>query len=185
MLGRCVPFLRFVDHLAGWLLLTCGMAMLGAAVLAPAWHGAWKLAAQRDLLRAQVQHLGEQEQSYRRFHQALSQNDPVLLQRLAYQYLRLKPVATTLLRLPSEPNPLRSARVGGGGHRHGDESGPAQVDLGVGAWLHKPMPAAAVVLPFHRASRLATIMEGPARLTLLVSGVVCLLMGLLLPVGKW
>ncbi len=178
MLGRCAPFLRFVDHLAGWLLLTCGMAMLGAAVLAPAWHGAWKLASQRDVLRAQVQHLGEQERSYRRFHQALAQNDPVLLQRLAYQYLRLKPVATTLLRLPGEPYALHDGGLG-------DESEPAQVDLGVGAWLHRPLPAATAAPAFHRASRLATIMEGPARLTLLVSGVVCLLMGMLLPVGKW
>ena len=173
---------QLLDHLAGWLLLVCGMIMLNGSVLVPAWISAAKLANQRNVLEAQVRYLAEQEEAYRRFHQALVQRDPVLLQRLAYLHLGLKPVGAKLLqasaRLPSSDTFSRSMA------QEAWDSTFAPADIGVGAWLDQPIPEpdAETIVP-KASSRLASVVQGPARVTLVASGLVCLVMGLIMPIN--
>jgi len=168
--------------MTGWLLLACGMVLLGTSVLVPGWITATKLAQQQHMLRAQVRQLGDQEKAYRQFHAGLDQRDPVLLQRLAYRHLYLKPVGTKML-LISTMYPGSAIRT----KPHVQETKNnsfTPVDIGVGKWLDQPItnPATETMVT-EVQSRLASVVQGPARVTLVASGLICIVMGLMMPIN--
>jgi len=174
------------DHLCGWLLFLGGFAVLGAAILLPSWRTARQLAAQRSVLRLQAEHLASQQEAYGRFHEALAQRHPVLLQRLAFGHLGLKPVGTEMLgdrygRSPDGDHSSTHAAVA-----------LAPADASVGAWLHRPLPPDAariegpigsLVVP-DAGSRLGGLPFGAGRVSAMAIGTLALVIGLLMPLGK-
>ena len=92
---------RFIDRVLApvpaHLLIISGMLLLGMTVVMPAWMETRELGWQVALMKVQAQRLDEQEQSYRKFNDALAADDPVLLERLAYYHLHLKPAGSATL----------------------------------------------------------------------------------------
>ena len=88
---------EFLSRVPGWLFLLSGMALIGLTVLVKPWMQCNQLRRQHDLMQVQAQNLGHQQEAYQRFYSMLQSRDPVLLQRLAYHYLNLKPVGVAVL----------------------------------------------------------------------------------------
>jgi len=105
----------------GWILLLSGLALLGVTLLAPAWTSQQQLVWQRDVMQAQFTHLQAQQQRYAEFYEAIQNDDPVLLEHLAYTQMRFKPAGKQLLEMD------RSERM-------------EQLSASIAAWLHKPLP---------------------------------------------
>ncbi len=109
-------------------------------------------------MQIQARSLSDQDRAYRQFYQALSRRDPILLERLAFHHLRLKPAgAQNLMAVSSAHNPDT-----------------------IESWLHEPLPRIGVELPALQPvqTRLVRITTGPMRLPLLGVGVLCLVAGL-------
>src|SRR5690606_4310164 len=64
---------------------------LSAAILVPAMIDTQRLLHQRDHMREQAAAMNKMAGNYKSFHLALEENDPVVLERLAYAQLRRKP----------------------------------------------------------------------------------------------
>lgn len=98
----------------GWLFILVGCAAIAAAALIPAYFETLdvKQARQTEAIKAKM--LADERQRYVDFHQALIDDDPVLIERLAMTELRLKPVGTEVaqhaaadpLALVVEPSPV-------------------------------------------------------------------------------
>lgn len=104
---------RSLDRLdaGGWLLLLLGAAIVAAAVLAPAWLDVQRVAAQHARLHRHAQRLRIQQRNYGDFVRAIQRGDPMLIRRLAWDQLNLKPVGARVLR-PAGLNPVdRSATI--------------------------------------------------------------------------
>lgn len=165
--------LRFLSslawHSAALIVWAAGVSLVAAVLLLPAYQENREVAWQRDLLRLQADRLGEQNDSYHETVAALEGEDPVLLERLAYTYLHLKPRGTILL------DDL--------------DQGIAQADTmqTVEQWLQRRMPEVGVDFaslgpmprPMQTAHRLVT---GPTRHMVLLLGIVLIALGIMLPV---
>ena len=77
--------------LAGWVLLFCGFAIMAVTLLAPAWLDVQRLSAQVSVLERQEQLLEMRHTNYQAFVRAIERSDPMIMQRLAYHHLNLKP----------------------------------------------------------------------------------------------
>lgn len=77
--------------------------MLSAAVLVPAMIDTNRLLHQRDHMREQAAAMTKLAGNYKAFHVALRENDPVVLERLAYAQLRRKLEGAEPLRIESNP----------------------------------------------------------------------------------
>lgn len=126
-------FAELLDDLApplrDWMFLGAGVVILSLATLLPASLENQKLAHDREVLRRQAQALAQRRHDYQRFADTLAGDDPVLLQRLAFHYLRLKPAGTT---------PVFGLTPG---------SHPACQPQTVDHWLDQPIPAVGAGLP--------------------------------------
>ncbi|MCC6680264.1 MAG: hypothetical protein IT445_05110 [Phycisphaeraceae bacterium] len=80
-----------MEESAGWLVLLCGMTILAGAVLVPQWWSNREQTARRDLMTRQLQQMDDQRLRYSQFHAALEEDDPLLLERLAYSQLHWRP----------------------------------------------------------------------------------------------
>jgi hypothetical protein len=170
---------RVLAVVPGWLFLLVGLTLVAIAVLTPGWLDCRRLAWQHALMQAQAQAMERQAQRYAQFHQALKHEDPVLLERLAYVQLRLKPADTRLVR-PSEPGSPRSAIPGGG--EQAQPATPAEpARLPIARWLHEPLPQAGQeIAPYQPPqSRLTRLATGDSRFALLAAGLLCGVGGLL------
>lgn len=180
------PMWSLLDHLAGWLLLILGVCLLGAVVLMPVWIKAGDLTRQTNVLQVQAEHLSSQQSAYERFYEALLQRDPVLLRRLAYHHLGLKPAGATLLggisrgviQASSADQPPVSP----------DTFKPSGRDLSFDIWLNQPLPRdltdrGGPIGNERRRGLVAATTYPPARLVLTACGLLCVAMGLLLPVS--
>ncbi|MBX2850720.1 MAG: hypothetical protein KTR15_03120 [Phycisphaeraceae bacterium] len=78
----------------GWLFLLVGCAAITAAALIPAYFETLDVKQAREIEAIKAQMLADERQRYINFHQALIDDDPVLIERLAMTELRLKPVGT-------------------------------------------------------------------------------------------
>lgn len=78
----------------GWLFVLVGAAAIAAAALIPGYFETLDIQEARAVEAAKAQMLAEERQRYEQFHQALLDDDPVLIERLALTELRLKPVGT-------------------------------------------------------------------------------------------
>lgn len=156
-------------HSAALIVWAAGVVLVAAVLLLPAYQENREVAWQRDLLRLQADRLGEQNDGYHETVAALEGEDPVLLERLAYTYLHLKPKGTILL--------------------EDMDQGIAQADTmqTVEQWLQRPMPEVGVDFasldpmprPLQTAHRLVT---GPTRHMVLLLGIVLVALGIMLPV---
>jgi len=159
---------RVLGHLLSLIFLLVGLGLLAAVVLMPTYLENRELEWQRDLLRLQAQRMTEQDTAYRQSLNALDRGEPVLLERLAYEYLNLKPSQTTLVnQTPSSEDTEKVARR-------------------IEDWVRRPLPVVGVdlpalkPLPSHKA-RLAHVATGRARLPMLILGAALVVLGLILP----
>ncbi|MFW6094785.1 MAG: hypothetical protein ACODAC_12495 [Pseudomonadota bacterium] len=174
---------RVLEPLPGWLLLGAGLALVAAVVLTPAWLDYHKLAWQRQVLTAQSEHLAAQTERYDRFHLALVEDDPVVLERLAYVELGLKPVNKT----PLLPNAPRSSHHHFAAHGDAGERTrpapippPAATTGSIDDWLLRPLPRVGHDLPPYQPprTRLTRLATGDSRFVLLAAAIACLSAGL-------
>jgi|GEM_PF-2400925 len=93
----------------GWLFILVGCAAIAAAALIPAYFETLNIKQARETEAIKASMLAEESHRYVDFHQALVDDDPVLIERLAMTELRLKPVGTDVARqTPSDPLALVS-----------------------------------------------------------------------------
>lgn len=173
-----------------------GIAVIGAIVVTPAqqqldraqwYHGFVKLYAQRE---------HEQVRNYERFSSALSAGDPVVLSRLAFTHLRLKPEGSELVSVPmtdfgnttyhvsDQPSFIDSPDAS---DVSDDLTSSDRYHLAlIEQWLHTNEPVVGIDYLHYKprqdtVSRLAT---GPAKVPLLAIGAMLIWAGLMMPGGK-
>jgi hypothetical protein len=173
------PAERGLTALPGWLFLLAGLALIAAAVLTPTWLQARELAHRHRVLEARAEALGAQRARYEQFHEALKQHDPVLLERLAYVQLRMKPADAKLL-APQQP----SAIPGGG--EGSDQARLGAAMLPISAWLHVPLPKVGREIPPLQPvdTRLVRLATGHTRHGMLAAGALCAIGGLFSGTGR-
>ncbi len=188
-----MPPSRILAQLMGWLSLGLGMAMIAVIALVPPWlelrYAQWERGFIEQCSRQQF----KQIENYEQFAAGLQNNDPVLLERLAFHHLRRKPAGAMLVLMPDDPNDESAVRTvinADGTTTTGLAFDPTVLgderQTLLEKWLHQPMPVVgedypAYEVPSHPAIRLAT---GPKRSLLLALGGVFMLCGLLLPSSR-
>jgi len=85
-----------VSGALGWLFILVGSAAVAASTLIPSYLDTLDTRQAREVQAAKAQMLAEERQRYEDFYNALVDDDPVLLERLAVSELRLKPVGTQI-----------------------------------------------------------------------------------------
>lgn len=85
-----------IGGMLGWLFVLVGAAAIGAATLIPGYFETLDIQEARAVEAAKAQMLAQERERYEQFHQALVDDDPVLIERLAITELRLKPVGTEI-----------------------------------------------------------------------------------------
>lgn len=152
-------FERGCDALPGWMFCICGALILGVVVLTPPWltqhEAAWRL----RVMQAQAGALAEQTEHYESFAQAIADDDPVVLERLALTHLRMTVAGKTPLWVR-----------------------PVEQETGdVGSWLAVRQPVIGRDVPhyFEPSNRLTRLVTGPGRAALLLVGLLCLVAGVL------
>lgn len=92
-------------HVGWWAMLVAGVGLIGLAVLVPAWLAVGSLAQQQRAMTQRLDRLQAHQQGYDQFVSAVQQADPLLLQRLAWHQLHLKPAGMKVLddHCPAEP----------------------------------------------------------------------------------
>jgi hypothetical protein len=161
---------RFVAHLPGWMFFSAGLVLIGLTVLVPLQSNLAQMQWRRDVMQDQARHLGRQVSSYTDFHSALTGDDPILLQRLAYHQLNLKPAGT-------DPLAPISGQRSAAARDTGREVGPS-----IEAMLYEPLPDKGQP-PAAPNSRLYRLAQGPKRVAVLAIGLVFVYVGLMLPIG--
>ena len=174
---------RLAVHLPGWFFFVCGLTLIGPAVLLPVRRDVVELQWRRDLMQDQAQQLGEQCVSYRQFQTALANDDPIVLERLAYYQLHLKPVGTEPLAPPGERSTLTWASAPAPGESQAPDWDNVPT---IEAMLHRPLPREGVDCrpPQPPNSRLTRLTRGTSRLMLLGVGLAFVYVGMLLPIGE-
>ena len=167
---------RVAAQLPGWVFFISGLMLIGATVLLPVKRNLDRMQWRRDLMRTQARGLGDQETSYRQFHEAIKSDDPILLQRLAYYQLHLKPAGT---------EPLLSPTSSTDGSASSTRSGQWQEMPTIEALLHQPLPGEGADRrpPQPPDTRLSRLTRGRKRLMLLGIGLAFVYVGMLLPIG--
>jgi hypothetical protein len=187
---------RFVNALPGWLLLLAGLSLLALMLLTPVWMSCQQLAWQHQLMGRQVEQLAAQKQRYQQFNAALARDDPVLIERLAYTHLRLKPVDKAFLTTPG-PITRRSRIELAWAMQSASPREPGVLaseplvlveDCSVKKWLAASPGQGSPLAGDPEAykpiqSRLTHLATGHSRLILMIAAVVCLAAGLL-PQGR-
>lgn len=93
-----------VGGMLSWVFITVGVAAIAAATLIPAYLDTLDTREQRKLIEVKAQQLREERERYRDFYLALEADDEILLERLAFTQLRLKPVGTDTADIgPTDP----------------------------------------------------------------------------------
>lgn len=82
---------RFFGFLASWSCLLGGMALLGMMVLTPSWLGLQQMQAQQQALQVRAKQLQAYHESTVNIQKALEDDDPAMLEYLAYHFMGLKP----------------------------------------------------------------------------------------------
>ncbi|MEX2672390.1 MAG: hypothetical protein WD294_09805 [Phycisphaeraceae bacterium] len=89
--------------LAGWTLTLSGMIVVAVTVITPAYLEARQIEAQCIVLRQAATRTDSHYQNYIAFDQALRRNDPLLLERLAWHHLRMRPAGTDAMETLEDP----------------------------------------------------------------------------------
>lgn len=168
---------RIVDRIFGvlpdWMFLASGLALLSLALVTPNWLACGELAKQRDLMRLQAERLSDQKARYQEFYDSLAVDDPVLLERLAFTQLGLKPVGKQVLDQPEfqgldETEAQRRAEL-------------VATSASIDKWLLEPLPEPGIDTPAYghvdsRLVRLTTTV--PMRAGMIGAAIACLAAGL-------
>ncbi|MFA9478326.1 hypothetical protein ACERK3_08460 [Phycisphaerales bacterium AB-hyl4] len=160
------PVERLFAALPGWMFLLGALSLMAMTLITPPWLHGRDLAWKQELMHAQLDRLTRQQDRYKQFHASLVADDPILLERLAFTQLRLKPTDRELL------DPMGGRSVAGVPLGHG-EAGGATIE----AWLAEPMPVVGVDVPARTPieTRLTRLTQGRNRLGLLAAALLCLL----------
>ena len=161
----------------GWMFVLCGLALVAIGILVPAWEESRKLAWELDLMREQQRRLAAQEQSFKQFDDALAADDPIVIERMAYLQLRLKPIGTDPIEARIRNQiPQRAGAPG-------MPADPAHPPLppSVEQLLYKEMPQPGVNYPDYQPinTRLTRLATGWSRLALMAVGLLFIAGGLL------
>jgi hypothetical protein len=175
--------IRVLAKAPGWVFVLAGLALIAAPVLVPPWLASQRVAYQHHVLEQRAEALTRQRERYDQFLSALEAADPLLLKRLAYEQLRMKPA--------HPENPPAEAPGGesvpGGGEQASRDSGGTQrlaADspmVPVDAWLDRPLPrVGAGIEPYTPPrSRLVRLATGYTRWGMLGAGLLTLAAGLM------
>lgn len=175
--------------LPGWCFLLSGLALIGMALLTPAWLCARQVQWQRQLMQVQAKQLAKQQRKYKQFAAALKANNPTVLERLAFAELQEQPANTTVLGPKDAANRGPADEFGalptakhwhGSAKRFAPPNGDASPEQSaVQTWLSEPMPRAGVNVPAYRPpnTRLVRLCSGNNRWWVLAAGSLCLLGG--------
>lgn len=192
---------RFFEQLPGWMFLLSGLTLLGFAIITPAWQECRELEQQRELLKLQAQRISEQSLAYAQFEKALATDDPVLLERLAFFHLRLKPAGATPLigpagiEPPARTRPLLVNNLARTNSQTSDRKTAVSAEviqkisqslISVESWLQRPMPRAGVdfLPPQPINSRLVKWSTEPKSRTMMIGiGALLVLLGMI-PLGR-
>jgi len=164
----------------GWLFILVGCAAIAAAALIPAYFDTLDTRQTRRAEAIKAQMLADERQRYIDFHQALIDDDPVLIERLAMTELRLKPVGSEVARhgpsdplaLVAEPTPAAIQQAAAGqSQMHSIENELSRPDL-------KRKAVIDVQIDRPRQTRLIIAATGEYRPILAGVGALLVLMGL-------
>jgi hypothetical protein len=163
----------------GWMLLLAGMVLLGSGLLVQTWSQCRELDWYHRLMLIQERQLTRQEEQYRGFHDALASADPVLIERLAYQVLHLKPVGVAIIPTPA-PSPFAYPSRWSATTTDAKARLPQRADS-IEDWLYVPVPQLRVDYPPPQPVRstLVRMSTGTKRLGVILVGAICIALGLL------
>ncbi len=161
-----------------WVFLWIGLAVVAAVMLVGPYLEVRQMRWQREYIQMQSSRLAQQRDDYQRMLVSLEQHDPVLLQRLAFHYLHLKPKGVQLVGSPD------MGRAGVMFTSTGTGIQPrfvAERSATVDQWLYRSMPVVGKDLqPFSTWDTIITrLAAGPQRLLVAVVGGLCILLGLI------
>ena len=191
-----LPVSRAWNQLVGWACLAIGMAIAAALAIVPAWLDLREAEWERGFIELWRSRQQETVEAYEQFALALQSNDPVLLERLAFEQLRHKPAHGQLMKLPDDVASawkIRQAWLAGDGRwgmwntlDHEElEAAPLQPmpAASIEQWLHLPQPVVGVDYPpyVEPDTMLVRIATGPKRLLLLGLAGAFILCGLFFP----
>lgn len=169
-------WLRAAEHAPGFLAVVAGVAVLSAMVLVPAHRERERVEWRRDVMAAQADHLAALAERYDAFLHALAAGEPVLLERLAYSQLKLRPTGKS-------PMPRGYDKRPGGAERYAVDPGFSRLDdpANLHAWLSQPLPQVGRELAAHRPvrTRLDRLSTGQSRVGLIIAGGMLIFGGLL------
>ncbi|MEM6259627.1 MAG: hypothetical protein AAF711_05900 [Planctomycetota bacterium] len=169
-----------IGGVLGWLFILVGGTAIAAAALIPAYFETLDVKQARETEAIKAEMLVDEQQRYIDFHQALLDDDPVLIERLAMTELRLKPVGTEVaqhgptdpMALAADPDPSAIRRAAlSQSQVHSIENELSRPDL-------KRQAVVDVQLERPRETRLILAATGEYRPILLGAGALLVLMGL-------
>lgn len=173
---------RFFAALPGWIYLLCGAGALASLLIIPAWLACEDLRWQRDVLRGQIDHLQATEQRYSQLHHAAVNEDPLLIERLAYVQLGYTNMDRSPLVL--EAPVLRGSPLIAMGSDQPDTPmleavAPAEVSACIDTWLRRQVerPVSDVPPPPQHQSRLVRLSTGSTRLAMFAFAFIAILAG--------
>ena len=98
------PADRVVGGAVSWLFILVGSAAVAAAALIPGYLATLEIQYARAVVAEEARMLAEERSRYESFHQALAEDDPVLIERLAMTELRMRPAGTQVAQhAPADP----------------------------------------------------------------------------------
>jgi len=177
---------QVLTALSGWLLLCAGLSILAAGVLLPTWRATESLRVQRDQMFEQAQWMQRQRETFSSVREAVVGGDPIILERLAFHHLRLKPENAQLVRVDEQvlqPGyPPSYGPITPVAHENALPGFSVLVESleTVDDWALEPMhPAPVATSPAEEPrTRLDRLTSGPTRLLTTGFGLVCLIGGL-------
>ncbi len=164
--------------------------MLAMAVLVQPWLQYRQLQRQHNIMQIQANRLAQQQRAYDSFYVSLRANDTLLLERLAYHHLGLKPAGVEVIKVPyNDAGTISFATVGPESASTWSAPRPMSVEVAttrvadfstdtLESWLHTPLPrvGSSYEIPQTRLVRLTT---GLNQLVLTAAGLLCVAAGLL------
>lgn len=174
--GKLGALLDALD-LGGWLCVVSGMLIVAVTVLAPAWLDVRELRHEQAILRRHAAMLEARRQNYEAFVEAVERDDPMLLTRLAWHHLRLKPADAQVVEVANTGTPLGRSEV-----KRQEEVRGTRLD----DWMRptaSQLPAVEPIKPLPDA-KLVRLVLGPPRPWVLALGAWVMLIGLLVTPRK-
>ena len=158
---------RFID--TGWLFILAGGVIVSAMLLIPPTDDLAQLQIQREQLQAQVNAEEHRAEAYQSFRDALENEDPMLVRRLAVSELNL---------IPDDVEPIAMLVESSDG-----------LDASVDDWIEETLPKPNAIAIYGsttgydrpRETLLRKLATGPSRLWIMIAGVASIFIGLLPP----